>query len=531
LIPTMHRILIADLIHEQAQKFLASRPAFEVAVATGLTEAELVERIAAYDGIIVRSKTRVTASVIAAGQKLRVIGRAGIGVDNIDVDAATERGIVVLNTPDANATTTAELALAHLLSLSRHLPQADRSIRAGEWQPAKFVGTELAGKSVGVIGFGSIGRIFARLCLGLRMHVLAYDPVVTREVIEQAGAEPVTLAALLARADYISLHCPLTDQTRHLINAERLAQMRPAARLINCARGALVDEAALFDALKTGRLAGAALDVYENEPPRDSVLLTLESVVMTPHLGASTQEAQQAVSVKIAEGVASYLSTGEAANAVNLPRISAEQLTRTQPYQHLAHALGAFVAAIALGPIAELEIGLLGRAAELDPRPITSHALVGLLEKRLATTVNQVNAAQLAKRQGIAVRETRSGATHDYIALVEVRATTGAGTTSVVGTLLGERLPRLVRIDEYDVEAVPEGHMLFTRHDDRPGVVGALGSILGRENINISRMQVGNANGTSEAIALIGISTALSEGAIAEIQALPAIRQVVQFTL
>jgi D-3-phosphoglycerate dehydrogenase len=307
--------------------------------------------------------------------------------------------------------------------------------------------------------------------------------------------------------------------------------MRPDARLINCARGALVDEAALFDALKTGRLAGAALDVYENEPPRDSVLLTLESVVMTPHLGASTQEAQQAVSVKIAEGVASYLSTGEAANAVNLPRISAEQLTRTQPYQHLAHALGAFVAAIALGPITELEIGLLGRAAELDPRPITSHALVGLLDKRLATTVNQVNAAQLAKRQGIAVRETRSGATHDYIALVEVRATTGAGTTSVVGTLLGERLPRLVRIDEYDVEAVPEGHMLFTRHDDRPGVVGALGSILGRENINISRMQVGNANGTSEAIALIGISTALSEGAIAEIQALPAIRQVVQFTL
>ena len=529
--PSVHRILIADAIHEQAQKLLASRPGFEVAVATGSSEAELVERIPAYDGIIVRSKTRLTAPVIAAGQKLKVIGRAGIGVDNIDVAAATERGIVVLNTPDANATTTAELALAHLLSLSRHLPQADRSVRAGEWQPAKFVGTELAGKSVGVIGFGTIGRIFARLCLGLKMHVLAYDPFVTPEIIERTDAEPVTLDALLARADYVSLHCPLTDQTHHLIDAGRLGQMKQGARLINCARGALVDEAALYEALQTGKLAGAALDVYGQEPPKGSTLLALDTIVLTPHLGASTQEAQQAVSMKIAEDVAAYLTTGEAASAVNLPKIPPEQLARARPYQHLAHALGGFVAAITPDPITELEVGLFGRAAELDPRPITSQALVGLLDKRLAVPVNQVNAAQLAQRQGIALRETRSDATHDYIALVEVRATTATRTTSVAGTLLGERLPRLVRIDEYDVEAVPEGHMLFTRHDDRPGVVGALGSILGRENINISRMQVGNANGKSEAIALIGISAALPERALAEIQALPAIRQVVQFTL
>jgi D-3-phosphoglycerate dehydrogenase / 2-oxoglutarate reductase len=269
-----HRILIADPIHEQAHKLLASRPGFEVAVATGLSEAELVERIPAYDGIIVRSKTRVTATVIAAGQKLKVIGRAGIGVDNIDVAAATERGIVVLNTPDANATTTAELALAHLLSLSRHLPQAGRSVRAGEWQPAKFVGTVLAGKSVGIVGFGTIGRIFARLCLGLKIHVLAYDPFVTPEIIEP-DAEPVTLDALLARTGYVSLHCPLIEQTRHLINAERLAQMKPGARLINCARGALVDEAALCEALQRGHLAGAALDVYGQEPTKGSSLLAL----------------------------------------------------------------------------------------------------------------------------------------------------------------------------------------------------------------------------------------------------------------
>ena len=399
--PAVHRILIADPIHEKARSLLASRPGFEVAVATGLNETELVERIGDYDGIIVRSKTRVTAAVVSAGhQRLKVIGRAGIGVDNIDVAAATEWGIVVLNTPDANATTTAELALAHLLSLSRHLPQADRSVRAGEWQPAKFVGTELSGKSVGVIGFGTIGRIFARRCLALKMQVLAYDPFVTPEIIEEAGAEPVTLDALLARADYVSLHCPLTDQTRNLIDTVRLAQMKPGACLINCARGALVDEAALCDALQSDHLAGAALDVYAHEPPKDSPLLALDTVVLTPHLGASTKEAQQAVSVKIAEDMAAFFTTGEAASAVNLPRISAEQLVRSRPYQNLAHALGGVIAAMTPDPITEIEVGLFGRAAELDPRPITSQALVGLLDKRLdgCRQPSECHAARAATR-------------------------------------------------------------------------------------------------------------------------------------
>jgi D-3-phosphoglycerate dehydrogenase len=527
-----HRLLIADPIHQQAQRLLSARPGFCVAVATDLSEAQLTECIGDYDGIIVRSKTRVTASVISAGRRLKVIGRAGIGVDNIDVTAATERGIVVLNTPDANATTTAELALAHLFSLSRHLPQADRSVRAGEWHPAKFVGTELLGKSIGVIGFGTIGRIFARRCLALKMQVLAYDPFVTPDIIELSGAEPAALDALLARADYVSLHCPLTEATRNMIDAERLAQMKPDACLINCARGGLIDEAALGEALQSGHLAGAALDVYAHEPPKGSPLLKLDKVVLTPHLGASTREAQQAVSVKIAEDVVAFLTTGEASGAVNLPRLSAEQLGRARPYRHLAHALGRFIAAITPEPITELEIGLFGRAAELDPRPITSQALVGLLDKRLAVSVNQVNAAQLAQRQGITVREARSEVTHDYLALVEICAITSSGATpSVAGTLLGERLPRLVRVDDYELEAVPEGHMLFTRHDDRPGVVGALGSILGRENINISRMQVGIADGKDEAIALVGISASLSEKALAEIAALPAIRQIVQMEL
>jgi D-3-phosphoglycerate dehydrogenase len=527
-----HRLLVADPIHEHAKSLLASRPGFYVSVATDVSEAQLSDCIGNYDGIIVRSKTRLTASIIAAGRRLKVIGRAGIGVDNIDVAAATEHGIVVLNTPDANATTTAELALAHLFSLSRHLPQADRSVRAGEWHPAKFVGTELLGKSIGVIGFGTIGRIFAERCLALKMHVLAYDPFVTPDIIEQIGAEPVTLDGLLARADYVSLHCPLTEATRNMIDAERLAQMKPGACLINCARGGLIDEAALGKALQSSHLAGAALDVYAHEPPKGSHLFKLNQVVLTPHLGASTREAQQAVSMKIVEDVIAFLTTGEASGAVNLPRLSSEQLSRTRPYRHLAHALGRFIAAIVSEPITKLEIGLFGRAAELDPRPITSQALVGLLDKRLAVPVNQVNAAQFAQRQGIAVREARSEVTHDYLAVIEVRATTTSqATTSVAGTLLGERLPRLVRIDDYEVEAVPEGFVLFTRHDDRPGVIGALGSILGQENINISRMQVGIANGTDEAIAVIGVSAFLSEKALAKVQALPAIRQVVQMKL
>lgn len=526
-----HRVLVADAIHEQGRSILAARDGFEVDVATGLNEAALCERIVDYDALIVRSKTRVTASVISAGRRIKVIGRAGIGVDNIDVPAATERGIVVFNTPDSNATTTAELALAHLFSLSRHLPQADRSLRVGEWQPARFIGAELSGKTVGVIGFGTIGRIFTRQCLALNMYVLAYDPFVTSKAISDAGAEPLDINELLARADYVSLHCPLVESTRNLLDGTRLAQMKSGARLINCARGGLVDEAALYSVLKSGHLAGAALDVFVHEPPTGAALLTLDNIVVTPHLGASTEEAQQAVSIKIAESVADFLATGATLNAVNLPHISTELLSRTRPYQSLGRALGCLLAELVIGPIIELEVGLFGRAAELDSRPITAQALVGVLGKRLAVAVNQVNAAQLAQRQGMKVRETRTEVTRDYISVVEVRATTASGTTSVAGTLLGELQPRLVRINDYDVEAMLAGHMLFTRHDDRPGVVGALGGILGREGINISRMQVGSALGRAEAIALFGFSAPLSDRAMAEIRALSAIQQVVQIEL
>lgn len=529
--PPQYRVLIADILHEQGKAYLAAQPDIIVDVATGLSEAALCERIADYDGLVVRSKTRVTAPVIAAAKRLKVIGRAGIGVDNIDVAAATDNGIVVCNTPDSNATTTAELAIAHLLSLSRNLPQADRSVRAGEWQPARFIGAEVTGKTVGVIGFGTIGRIFTERCLGLKMHVLVYDPFVTPKAIEERGAEACDLDVLLARADYVSLHCPMMDKTRNLLNAAKLAAMKPGARLINCARGGLVDEVALHDVLKSGHLAGAALDVFADEPPKGSPLLTLESLVATPHLGASTEEAQQAVSIKIAETIAAFLTTGAVNDAINLPRIPADQLSRARHYQELAHALGSVIGELAKGPIVEFDVAMFGRAAEFDPRTITTQALAGLLGKSVATPVNQVNAGPLAQRQGIKVVETRSEAMQDYVSLIEIHAKTATGVTSVAGTLLGGRHPRIVRVDGHDVEAVPEGHILFTRHEDRPGVVGALGGILGREGVNISRMQIGNGAGKPEAIALIGISAPLTDAILEEVRRIPAIRQAVQIEL
>jgi len=527
----LYRVLVADAIHAEGRALLANDARFRVDVETGLDESELIARIPDYDALIVRSKTRVTRPVIAAATRLRAIGRAGIGVDNIDLDAATERGIVVFNTPDANATTTAELTLAHLLSLSRHLPRADRSVRQNEWEPARYSGVELAGKIIGIVGFGTIGRLVAKRCIGLNMRVLAYDPFVAPEIMEQSAADPSELDALLANADYVTLHCPLTDKTRHLIDAKSLAAMRKGARIINCARGGLVDEVALADALKRGHIAGAALDVYEQEPPTASPLLALDNVVLTPHLGASTEEAQQAVSISIAQNVIAFLATGAAESALNLPRVTSDQLARTVPYQQLAYALGRFVGSICEDPISELVVRLFGRVAELDSRPITAEALVGLLSRRMTGRVNRVNAGHLAKLQGIEVRESRTENARDFVSLVEICAVTGNKSTTVAGTLLGESHARLVRIDDYDVEAVPEGHFLFTRHHDQPGVIGALGGILGRENINISRMHVGVGENSENAIALISTSAPLSASALAEIRALPPIEKAVEFEL
>lgn len=527
----MQRILVADAIHESGVDFLKGFDGVETDVRTDLDEAALLEVIGDYDALIVRSKTKARANVLEAGTRLKAIGRAGIGTDNIDIAEATRRGIVVFNTPDANATTTAELAVAHILSASRHLPLADANVRSGGWERSRFMGTEVTGKSVGIIGFGTIGRIVAQRCAGLKMNVLAFDPFVLPEVVSEYGATLVSLDELLAGSDYVTLHCALVDATRGMIGAAELGKMKPGARLINCARGGLVVESDLVAALRDKTIAGAALDVFENEPPENSALLELDNVVLTPHLGASTEEAQRSVGAKIAECIGNFLLHGQADTAVNLPRISDEQLGQAEPYRRLSYALGRLIGALCEGPVSEFVVRRYGKVAELDGRPITTDALIGLLEQRVAERVNRVNASHLAQDHGIGVRESKSEKPVDFVSLIEVCATIGGKTTTVAGTLLGGAHPRLVRIDSYHLEAVPEGHILFTRHEDKPGVVGALGGILGDANINISRMQVGICDTAPLAIALVGVSGPLPQTAMHKISQIPAIEQVVQIEL
>lgn len=526
----MYKIFVADKLSAEGVALLRQQADADVDFSPSLGTPEIVQHMREADAVIVRSAVSIRGEILAAADKVRVIGRAGIGVDNIDVDGATERGIVVLNTPDANATTTAELAVAHLFSISRFLPQADRSVRAGEWERNKYVGTEIAGKTVGIVGFGTIGRIVADRCRGLKMRVLAHDPFITDERLIEHGVEPRSLDHLLAESDYVTLHCPVTETTRNLFNAERFARMKKGAFFINCARGTLVDEAALVAALDSKHLAGAALDVYVNEPPQGSPVLGHERIVMTPHLGASTHEAQAAVGVEIVRQVMTFLRTGEAINAVNLPRISGESLRKLNPWQILGRKLGGLLACMAGAPMSRIEVTLVGRASEVGVNPMATEVLVGILQRQLSVPVNQVNARHLAKRQGLALVESSSDESHDYVSLLRVTGYGENDAVAVEGTLFDDRHPRLVRINKYELEASLLGHFIFTRHADQPGVIGAIGAAMGRRGINISSMHVGVAPGTDQALAAIGVSTVLDEASLTEIRAIPAVSKAVQIT-
>lgn len=527
----MYKILIADKLSEAGINFLTEQPGIQVHIETGLGEDQLCEVIGDYDALLIRSDTKVTRKVLQAGQRLKLVGRAGIGVDNVDLKAATEQGVIVMNTPDANATTTAELAIAHLFSLSRHLPQADRSMRDGKWERSKLTGTEVTHKTLAIFGFGTIGRIVAQRALGLKMRVIAHDPFVTADIFAEAGVTAVSFDDMLKQADYLTLHCPLNDKTRGIIGAGQLAKMKKNARIINCARGGIIDETALYDALKDRRIAGAALDVYEHEPPKNSPLLELENVVFTPHLGASTGEAQVAVSVEIARQAATYLTTGEAVNALNIPRVSAEELKKLTPFLGLANILGRVLAGMSEAAIDHLEVALFGKAAELDSRPIAVETLVGVLSGQVSFAVNRVNAVNLAERQGISLIESRSKETHDYLSLIRVTGRCGGQSLTLAGTLLGDCHPRLVSMDDYDIEVVPEGTLLVTRHDDRPGVIAALGGVLAKAHINISRMQVGLANKQNEAMAVISISAPVDKELLSAVCDIPEVRTVTQIVL
>jgi D-3-phosphoglycerate dehydrogenase / 2-oxoglutarate reductase len=519
----MTRVLIADELSPAAVAVLEDRDIL-VDVQTGLSEADLAAVIGDYDGLAVRSATKVTAPVLAAADNLRVIGRAGIGVDNIDLDAATSRGVVVMNTPFGNSVTTAEHTLALMLALARRVPAADRSTRAGKWEKSRFVGTELAGKVLGLIGCGNIGAIVAERAQGLKMRVIAYDPYLSPERALDLGVEKVAFDDLLARADLISLHAPLTETTRNILDREALARAKPGVRIVNCARGGLLDEAALYDGIRSGHVAGAALDVFDEEPARSSPLFELDEVVVTPHLGASTAEAQEKVAVQIAEQIADYLTTGAVVNALNLPSVSAEEAPRLRPYMNLAQQLGSFAGQLTETGLRGVTVTYAGQVARLNTQPLTASLLQGLLAPWLAS-VNAVNAPVVARERNIAVTTVHREQAEGYQTLIRLAVETERGERTVAGTLFHEERPRVIEVNGIETEAQLGPHMLYVRNEDKPGIIGALGKTLGDAGVNIATFHLGRARRGGEAIALILIDQPVSEDLRMAICALPHITQ------
>jgi len=512
------RVLVADAISDEGVQLLRDAADFEVTVQTGMSPDELKKNIGDYEGLIVRSATKVTADVLAEPGRLRVIGRAGTGVDNIDREAATRAGVVVMNTPGGNSVAAAELTIAHLTALARNVPQANADLRDGRWERKKYMGSELHGKTIGVVGLGRIGREVVRRAKGLRMEVLGYDPFVSSEMARDYGIEYSELADLIARSDYVSLHVPRTDETHHMINADAIKTMKPGARIINCARGGLIDEAALLEALESGHLGGAALDVYETEPPTDFRLINHPRVVATPHLGASTREAQVRVGTEIADKIKDYLTDGLILDAVNFPSLDRETSAVVGPVMNLAERLGSFLSQTVDGGVKKLEVRTQGTFGEHPLKPITMAAIKGLLTPVVEGPVSYVNAPALADARGITVEEGRSSETSPYAGLLRLTLHTDSGSTTVDGTLYAPDRPRLVEIDGTAIELCPEGHMLFIRNQDVPGVVGRIGTILGKSGVNIAGFHLGRQRSDANAVSILTTDSAVTAEALKEIR-------------
>ena len=517
----MKRVLVTDGLQAVGVDALRKH-GLDVEVAGSLSERDLVARVSEYEGLIVRSATKVTRAAIEAGRRLEVIGRAGAGVDSIDVDAATERGVIVMNTPGGNTTAVAEHTMGLLLAMARRLPAADLTLKAGRWEKSRLQGVELFGKVLGIVGLGRIGSEVARRAAGFRMQVIAYDPYLTREAAERLGVESVELDELLTRADFITIHTPLTGDTRYLLGEAELARLKPGVRLINCARGGLVDELALARAIQSGRVAGAALDVFEQEPPPpDHPLLKFEQVVVTPHLGAATDEAQTAVALAIADQVADALLRGVVVNAVNLPAVDAETYKEQAPWVGLAHTMGRFLAQLAEGRMQEARLTYAG---EIVGRPTTSLTLAfvrGLLGTILSEHVTDVNAMLIAKARGLRVTETSTTESSDYASLVSAELRTDRGVVSVDGTVFFKREPRFVRVDGFSLEALPQGWILVFANLDVPGVIGRIGTLCGRHGINIAGMQLGRERRGGRAVSLLNLDDPMPPAALEEIRAMP----------
>jgi D-3-phosphoglycerate dehydrogenase len=514
------RVLVTDHLAQRGVDLVRETPGFEVEVQNDGTPATIAERCRTADALIVRSATRVTADLLAASRRLKVVGRAGIGVDNVDLEAATSRGVVVMNTPGGNSISDAEHTLSMLLSLVKNIPQATASMKQGKWEKGRFVSTELAGKTLGIIGLGRIGGEVAKRAKGFNLRILIFDPYVSAERAQAMGVELVDLPELYRQADFITIHTPRTDETNNLICAATIAQMKDGVRIVNCARGGIVNETDLYEALKSGKMAGAALDVFAREPITDSQLFTLPNFISTPHLGAASEEAQEAVAVEIAQQVIDYLQKGIIRNAVNAPSVPLEMLRKLQPYLTLGEKLGKLASQLCEGRLAEIRLAFQGDIAALDCAPLTAATVQGVLAP-MHDHVNMVNALPIAKARGVRIVESKSTEPTDFASLVSVTLVTDRGQSAVAGTLFSRQDPRLVEVDGFRIEAPLDGLLLIYSNMDVPGVIGRIGMLLGHNGVNIAGMQLGRQQRGGRAVAVVNVDDAIPGPVLEEIRRIP----------
>lgn len=509
------KVLVSDPISEKGIEILKKE--VEVDVITGLETSELIKLIKDYDALIVRSQTKVTKQVIDAGKKLKIIGRAGVGVDNIDVNAATERGIIVVNAPEGNTISAAEHTIAMLMAMSRNIPQANASLKNKQWDRKRFMGVEVRDKVLGIIGLGRIGSEVAKRAIAMEMKVIAYDPFISQERASELGVELTTMQEVIKRSDYITVHTPLTKETTNLIGEKEFASMKKGVRIINCARGGIIDEDALAKAIEEGIVSGAALDVFVNEPPFDSPLLEFDNVIVTPHLGASTEEAQINVAISVAEQVINALKGLPVKNAINMPYVKPEMMQILEPYLPLAEKMGKLCTQLMGINFERIEIVYSGEIADKDVTPITHAVLKGLLEPILGAGVNYVNAPLITKERKIKVTESKSKTSEVYASQLSIKLSKKGEEKLVSGTIIGKE-PRIVRIDEYCIDVVPSGYMIIAKHEDRPNIIGPCCVVLGRNGINIAGMQVGRVTRGGEAIMILNVDSEVSDDILDEIR-------------
>jgi D-3-phosphoglycerate dehydrogenase / 2-oxoglutarate reductase len=526
------KVLVSDKFSAEGLRVFEETPGIDLHYHPGLSPEDLLAAVADADALVVRGGTQVTREVFAAARQLKVVGRAGIGVENMDLAAANRKGVVVMNTPFGSTTTTAEHTIAMLLALARQIPEASRSTKSGRWEKDRFLGVEIAGKTLGIIGAGKIGRLVVERAQALKMHILVFDPYLNEEMVRQMGGEQVEFEDLLARSDFISLHIPLNNETAHIIGPAALARVKPGCRIVNCAVGGLVDELALAQAIEAGRVAGAALDVFAKEPPdSDNPLLALDQVVCTPHLRAATVDAQVNVTVQVAHQIVDFLTRGVVVNALNVPAVSGELLAEIRPYFELAERLGAFQAQLCARGLTSINVEYAGSITDHPTGPVTVALLKGLLAPMLGSMVNYVNAPHLARERGIRVVEARSNVSEGFSNLIKLSVDCANGESSVCGALFGETDYRIVRVNDHQVEAVPEGHLLVLHSEDRPGVIGFIGQLLAEARINIAMMNLSRRKVQGRAMLMINVDSSVPEEVLAALRTNEAILSATQVHL